>query len=595
MAGDLREASRWTWEATERGGARRSWGLVRRGLVAACLVLVAPGCFGAGGSFGSAGVSESSGGLVVAESCGDGHRDPGEECDDGNHVDDDFCRNTCEASRCGDGVTNEHADSFGPAEDCDDGNDDDNDGCRNSCVPARCGDGVVNIGVEECDDGNRDDHDACLADCTMARCGDGVRHVGVEACDDGDDDDSNACANDCTLNYELCDALTGGLAAPDFTGGDAFGSSVAASEDLIVVGAPEAEDATGAVYVCARDGAYWRLAARLSSSDGAAGDRFGESVALADATIVVGAPRADDGGVDAGAAYIFTAASDAGPWLEVAKLKASDGAASDRFGLAVATDGQTIVVGAPRVDAADASNSGAVYVYTRGEMATWADAAEVARLTDDEQLEDARFGLSVALDGDTLAVGAPKDPTIVRGGGSVSIFADLGSDEWAHTAKITADDSEEHDTFGRSVALEGDLLVVGETYGGTPGVDDGAVHVFRRTGGGAWTARAKFSPSGVGNYDLLGVSVAIRDGVIAAGASQRRPSGAVFVFAEAGGEWQQVGALLRGAGYGDKFGASVAFAGETLVVGASGVDQLDDPHGRGSGAVYLFTPSGAPR
>jgi hypothetical protein len=419
-----------------------------------------------------------------------------------------------------------------------------------------------------------------------------VVHVGVEACDDGDGDDDNACANDCTANFKPCDAIAGGLAIPDFMGDEAFGSSVAASEDLIVVGAPGAEEAAGAVYVCARDGAEWRLAARLSASDGAAEDRFGESVALAGATIVVGSPRADDGGVDAGAAYIFTAASDAGPWHEVARLEASDAAASDRFGLAVAIRDETIVVGAPRVDSIDAMDSGAVYVYRRGEMLTW---TEVARLTADEPLGGARFGLSVALDGDILAVGAPKDPSVVRGGGAVSIFTSYGSDQWTQTAKLTGEAGDDHDTFGRSVALEGDVLVVGETYGGTPDVDDGAVHIFRRTGSGAWIAEAEFSPSGAGGYNLLGVSVAIREGVIAAGASQRGPSGAVFVFAESGGEWQQAGAILRDSCDGDKFGASVAFAGETLVVGASGVDVLSGPNGRGSGAVYLFSPAGALR
>ena len=89
------------------------------------------------------------------------------QCDDGNQIDNDACRNNCEVARCGDGA-------IGPGEECDDGNADDNDACRNNCDGGRCGDGLIQAG-ETCDDANRIDNDACRNTCQVAACGDGVR------------------------------------------------------------------------------------------------------------------------------------------------------------------------------------------------------------------------------------------------------------------------------------------------------------------------------------------------------------------------------------------------------------------------------------
>ena len=126
----------------------------------------------------------SAGASSPAALCGNGVLDPGEACDDGNTVDGDACRASCEKARCGDGVL------WSGVEACDDGNVDDGDACPSTCGPRTCGDGVVQAG-EGCDDGNRDDADACLTSCVPAFCGDGFVQRGVEQCDD-----SNAIATD---------------------------------------------------------------------------------------------------------------------------------------------------------------------------------------------------------------------------------------------------------------------------------------------------------------------------------------------------------------------------------------------------------------
>jgi cysteine-rich repeat protein len=116
-------------------------------------------------------------GATGTSLCGNGVRDPGEECDDGNTRDDDACRANCEKARCGDGVV------WTGVEACDDGNRSDGDACPANCGPKTCGDGVVQP-PEQCDDGNSADTDACLSSCVRAFCGDGFVEEGVEACDD---------------------------------------------------------------------------------------------------------------------------------------------------------------------------------------------------------------------------------------------------------------------------------------------------------------------------------------------------------------------------------------------------------------------------
>ena len=114
----------------------------------------------------------------TAPVCGDRiiNHAAGEECDDGNSVDDDFCRNTtCKLNFCGDGKKS-------PAEACDDGNTNNNDGCSNACTLPSCGDGIKN-GTDECDDGNMDNTDNCLNNCHLPTCGDGFVWASHEQCD----------------------------------------------------------------------------------------------------------------------------------------------------------------------------------------------------------------------------------------------------------------------------------------------------------------------------------------------------------------------------------------------------------------------------
>lgn len=126
----------------------------------------------------------------ISAVCGDGIQQEDEQCDDGNKISDDGCTNTCRIGTCGDGIRQ-------PSEACDDGNLNDLDGCTNSCALPGCGDGILQ-GKEECDDGNKVNGDSCSNDCTIPVCGDGVIQRG-EQCDDGNTIDSDDCSASCRL------------------------------------------------------------------------------------------------------------------------------------------------------------------------------------------------------------------------------------------------------------------------------------------------------------------------------------------------------------------------------------------------------------
>jgi hypothetical protein len=164
------------------------------------------------------------------------------------------------------------------------------------------------------------------------------------------------------------------LTASDGATTDVFGTAVAVSGDTAVIGAASDTIGTnndqGSVYVFLRTGAAWAQQQKLTAADGAAEDNFGEFVAVAGDTAVVGARRVDVGAnADQGSAYVFLRTGVA--WAQQQKLTAADGAADDQFGFGVAVSGDSIVVGAHADDIGANSNQGSAYVFLRTGV-TWA-------------------------------------------------------------------------------------------------------------------------------------------------------------------------------------------------------------------------------
>lgn len=358
--------------------------------------------------------------------------------------------------------------------------------------------------------------------------------------------------------------------------GDQFGSSVAISGNTLVVGAigedsnttgvngnqtdNSAEEA-GAAYIFVRSGGTWTQQAYVKASNTGAGDEFGEAVSIAGNTVVVSAANEDSnatgvGGTQtnnsasaSGAVYVFTRSGIA--WSQQAYIKASNTGSNDKFGTSVMIDdNNTMIVGAINEDSnatgvgGDSSNNtasdaGAAYVFTRSGI-TW---SQQAYLKASNTGSGDHFGWSVALSGNTAAVGAPDEDSAsigVNGDGSSNTAANAGAayifsrsgGTWSHQAYIKASNTEQDDRFGLPVGIADNLLVVGAsgedsnatTINGNEtdnsASNAGAAYVFINSN--VWSqqayVKASNAESGDNACNLHDAGIAISDGLMVFGA-----------------------------------------------------------------------------
>ena len=299
------------------------------------------------------------------------------------------------------------------------------------------------------------------------------------------------------------------LIAADGAPQDWLGFSVALDGETALVGAPYDDVGVttdqGTAYVFVRSGATWNQQAQLIASDGAGQDCFGESVALAGDTVVVGTSWHDaNANTDQGAAYVFVRSG--ATWNQQAQLVASDGAPDDRFGGAVALDGETALVGVPYDDVDSDVNQGSAYVFVRSGT-SWSQQAQL--IASDGASQD-RFGYSVALDGETALVGAPySDRGADADQGAAYVFVRSGT-SWSQQAQFTAAAGDAGDSFGGAVALAGDTALVG-AYGDDVGANanQGTAYVFVRSDA-TWSQQAQLIASDGADQDWFGCSVALQ-------------------------------------------------------------------------------------
>jgi hypothetical protein len=291
---------------------------------------------------------------------------------------------------------------------------------------------------------------------------------------------------------------------------------VAISGDTAVVGADVAGDADqGAVYVFTRDGGVWKEQAQLSISTPDPYPRFGCSVALSGDTIVAGAYWSVVEGVAMqGLAYVFTGGGDT--WTQQAQLRATGGEASDQFGISVAVDGDTCVVGA---DLGGAADTGTATVFTRS-GGLWTERATLA--ASDGAYQD-QFGCSVALSAGTILAGAQSAGTTDQG--AAYVFAGSGA-SWSQQARLTVTGSR---YFGSSVALAGETAAVGATWDDAGAADRGAAYVYRRSGS-SWVKQARLSAADGRAHDQFGRSVAVSGDTALVGAPHEWLEGNAYVF-----------------------------------------------------------------
>ena len=323
-------------------------------------------------------------------------------------------------------------------------------------------------------------------------------------------------------------------------------------------------------------------------------------------------------------------------------IKASSTGADDQFGYLIAFSGDTLVVGAPLEDSNangvngnqtndNSTDSGAVYVFTRN-AGVW---TQQAYLKASNTNSGDQFGVSVAIDGDTLAVGATSESSNATGvngdqtnhlapdSGAVYVFTRT-SGVWSQQAYIKASNTEAGDRFGHDIKINGETLAVGARFeaSASSGVNAnqtdnsafnaGAAYVFTRTGG-VWSQQAYIKASNAGANKNFSGSISIEGDTLAVGSrledsnatgidgnqgnSNAPASGAVYLFKRNAGVWTQTHYLkASNANADDEFGDSVALSGGTLAVAAwfeasnaIGINgnQADNSASK-SGAAYIF-------
>ncbi len=372
------------------------------------------------------------------------------------------------------------------------------------------------------------------------------------------------------------------LKAATGAAGDFFGGSVAIRGDTAIVGAYLADIGAnanqGAAYVFTRSAGVWTQQDKLKAGAGAADDLFGFSVGLGDDVALIGAHLADaGGGANQGAAYVFTRSG--GVWSEHQKLSAPDAAANDLFGLSLALDAGTAVIGASgKIERGDAG-AGAAYAFTLSN-GIW---AVQQKLLPDISAAGNFFGAAVALSGDTALIGSVGDDIGANADqGSASIFVNCTG--LSREQELIANNGLPGDGFGNAVAISGDTAVIGAPQNDLGGsTDQGSAYVFVRNGA-TWTQEQKLTASAGAAYDHFGNSVAISDDTAVIGAYRNdvggnTDQGSAYVFVRNGGTWTQQQKLTDTGG-----GAAVAINGDLALVGAL-------RRNGGRGAVYLFTRS----
>ncbi len=256
-----------------------------------------------------------------------------------------------------------------------------------------------------------------------------------------------------------------------------FGDAVAIDGDFVAVSAAKEDGSSaeaGRVYIYKIEaGAIVKPRATLYASDQNEGDHFGTSVAIDGDYLVVGAGQADTNGTDAGSAYLFK--RDGDDFIQVAKILASNAGVSDFFGMSVAISGTKIVIGAHAEDTT-AQGAGSAYLFR---IDTTDDSvSQIAILHADDAEKDDHFGSAVAIDADNIVISAPDKDNTATDAGSVYLFHLSDDDNVSLIDRIDADDAKEKDHFGDALDISGDHIIIGARYKDTGAGDAGGTYLY---------------------------------------------------------------------------------------------------------------------
>ncbi|MBN1911003.1 MAG: PEP-CTERM sorting domain-containing protein [Pirellulales bacterium] len=340
--------------------------------------------------------------------------------------------------------------------------------------------------------------------------------------------------------------------------GDQYGFAVDISGNVVIVGGKGA-DGSGRAQICTYDGGQWLYRDTLNSADGTLtnGSQFGYSVGLDGQSAVVGALGNDT-------VYVFQPQGQT--WIEDTTARLNVPGAYG-LGRAVAISSGRVLTGASE------SDPGRAYVFEQG--TEWDEGTQLTT-----SLPPDTFGFSVDLSGDFAVVGDPKENT--------AYFYHYNGGDWIEETAFTKPGASSSDRYGYSVSIDGEYAIVGS---GLMYSHLGTASIFHREyddGNGKYVWQEETLPASDGaTFDEFGCSVAISGDLAVVGAKNKGPynseSGTVYVFRRTGNTWDEVATVRPSDGAsGDEFGRAVAVDGDWIVVGASN-------HESGTGTAYVYS------
>jgi hypothetical protein len=347
------------------------------------------------------------------------------------------------------------------------------------------------------------------------------------------------------------------------------GQSVAMRDNLIIVGAPLANTNTGQAFAYRLSDGAWKADGELVPRDVAPGAQFGEAVAVSGNWAIVGAPQ-----VGEGRAYTFRRSATG--WLPDQELTSSSLSELDHFGSAVAMDGDLAIVGATHVEA-PIGESGAAWVFRRNAEDRW---VEIAYVVPPDPQRSAFFGHSVALSGNRFVIGSVFHDPGGMGGAGAAHFFELSGDVVSPAIELVRPTVEAGTFFGDKVAIVGTRVAVAATQDNQFSNDGGAVYLFELSGGASeLVGELGMGPAG----GQAGLGLGMTSRYVAVGFPFNE-TGFVTLFRDTDGTYAALPRIEATDTIDSSFGRAIAAWDQWMVVGAPNVGD----GGTVPGAIYIY-------
>lgn len=385
----------------------------------------------------------------------------------------------------------------------------------------------------------------------------------------------------------------GKLTAFDGMADDYYGQSVSLSNNRAVVGAAFHDltvneipiNNAGAVYYYEFENNNWVFKQKITASDPEINDQFGDEVSLFGNQLMVGSLRNDEVRADGGAVYVYEFVNSS--WVETQKLTASDAAHGDWFGQTITINQDTAMISATGDD--DLGNrSGKIYVFNYDGQ-NW---VEVQQLTASNGTDNTRLGASISLSDNRMVAGASYHPTNGIEGGAAYLFEyNSANNMWQETQQLLADVILDAAIFGHAVSLSGDRILIGATGDEGNVVESGAAYLFEYNGQ-SWSLSLKLTELALDAMDEYGSAVSVVGDRLYIGAQNAgfngAYSGVVYVYDLLGNDWTQTDEIFGlDTNARDEFGVSISTDGGQVLIGA----HRDTAIANNGGSAYVMEAS----